>query len=630
MQHLIKDIETDLKLILESISTAVLFESGKREIIYVNKNFCNLFSIPVEPDLMIGADCKNAAKEAKHFFKNPQYFMDLVEQILEEGSPIYNQELVLADGASVFLDYIPVKREHETEHAHLWIYKNIQEINHFVQSANEQKRLYENLLNNIPADIAIFDHHHKYLFVNKNAIQNEERRSWIIGRDDFEYCAKFDKSTDGAILRRDAFNSAIKTKETIEFEETNYDPQQQPIYNLRRFFPIIKPDGEVHHIIGYGINITNIKLHEQNLLAREKEFKNLIDSMDQMVVSVDNTLSVQYCNPKWTKITGRKLADCKGKKINDFIQLNRGSFEDILISFMKIGSRQNANRRAYLFDYNGEKRTVKYYISHFVDNLTRLDRFAIFMTDITDQILAETKLKKIAKQERKLNELKSNFMNMVSHELRTPLSVILSSTELIELKLNNDNQFNSSLSTYTERIIAQVDRMSQLMNDFLFISKIEAGKIGIRPVIINPKHFLETVIDELYHPWKDGRSILMNIKGEPFDIQADEMMLRHIVVNIINNAFKYSMGKPAPRVRLIFKAKIFQLLVIDDGIGIHQEDSKNLFAPFVRGSNVGDVEGTGLGLLVVKYFVELHKGTIEVKSVPNRGTAVLISFPIKQ
>ncbi|MEN9298740.1 MAG: hypothetical protein RLZZ429_1053 [Bacteroidota bacterium] len=630
MQHLIKDIETDLKLILESISTAVLFESGKREIIYVNKNFCNLFSIPVEPDLMIGADCKNAAKEAKHFFKNPQYFMDLVEQILEEGSPIYNQELVLADGASVFLDYIPVKREHETEHAHLWIYKNIQEINHFVQSANEQKRLYENLLNNIPADIAIFDHHHKYLFVNKNAIQNEERRSWIIGRDDFEYCAKFDKSTDGAILRRDAFNSAIKTKETIEFEETNYDPQQQPIYNLRRFFPIIKPDGEVHHIIGYGINITNIKLHEQNLLAREKEFKNLIDSMDQMVVSVDNTLSVQYCNPKWTKITGRKLADCKGKKINDFIQLNRGSFEDILISFIKIGSRQNANRRAYLFDYNGEKRTVKYYISHFVDNLTRLDRFAIFMTDITDQILAETKLKKIAKQERKLNELKSNFMNMVSHELRTPLSVILSSTELIELKLNNDNQFNSSLSTYTERIIAQVDRMSQLMNDFLFISKIEAGKIGIRPVIINPKHFLETVIDELYHPWKDGRSILMNIKGEPFDIQADEMMLRHIVVNIINNAFKYSMGKPAPRVRLIFKAKIFQLLVIDDGIGIHQEDSKNLFAPFVRGSNVGDVEGTGLGLLVVKYFVELHKGTIEVKSVPNRGTAVLISFPIKQ
>jgi len=630
MQHLIKDIETDLKLILESISTAVLFESGKREIIYVNKNFCNLFSIPVEPDLMIGVDCKNAAKEAKHFFKNPQYFMDLVEQILEEGSPIYNQELVLADGASVFLDYIPVKREHETEHAHLWIYKNIQEINHFVQSANEQKRLYENLLNNIPADIAIFDHHHKYLFVNKNAIQNEERRSWIIGRDDFEYCAKFDKSTDGAILRRDAFNSAIKTKETIEFEETNYDPQQQPIYNLRRFFPIIKPDGEVHHIIGYGINITNIKLHEQNLLAREKEFKNLIDSMDQMVVSVDNTLSVQYCNPKWTKITGRKLADCKGKKINDFIQLNRGSFEDILISFIKIGSRQNANRRAYLFDYNGEKRTVKYYISHFVDNLTRLDRFAIFMTDITDQILAETKLKKIAKQERKLNELKSNFMNMVSHELRTPLSVILSSTELIELKLNNDNQFNSSLSTYTERIIAQVDRMSQLMNDFLFISKIEAGKIGIRPVMINPKHFLETVIDELYHPWKDGRSILMNIKGEPFDIQADEMMLRHIVVNIINNAFKYSMGKPAPRIRLIFKAKIFQLLVIDDGIGIHQEDSKNLFAPFVRGSNVGDVEGTGLGLLVVKYFVELHKGTIEVKSVPNRGTAVLISFPIKQ
>ena len=77
------------------------------------------------------------------------------------------------------------------------------------------------------------------------------------------------------------------------------------------------------------------------------------------------------------------------------------------------------------------------------------------------------------------------------------------------------------------------------MNDFLFISKIEAGRIGIRPVTINPKRFLETVIEELYRPWKDGRNILLDIKGEPFDIQADEMMLRHIVVNIINNAFKY-------------------------------------------------------------------------------------------
>lgn len=630
MQHLIKDIETDLKLILESVSTAVLFESGNREIIYVNKNFCNLFSIPVEPELMIGADCKNAAKEARHFFKNPQYFMDLVEHILEEGLPVYNQELILAEGSSVFLDYIPVQREHEPEHGHLWIYKNIQEINHFVQSANEQKKLYENLLNNIPADIAIFDHHHKYLFVNKNAIQNEEKRSWIIGRDDFEYCAKFNKATDGANLRRNAFENAIKTGSTIEFEEINYDTQQQPVYNLRRFFPVIKPDGDIHHVIGYGINITKIKLHEQNLIAREKEFKNLIDSMDQMVVSVDDTLSVQYCNPKWTKITGRKLADCKGKKLDAFIHLTRGSFKDILVSFIQNGAHKKGNRRACLFDYNGEKRTVKYYISHFIDNFTLSDRYAIFMTDITDQILAETKLKKIAKQERKLNELKSNFMNMVSHELRTPLSVILSSTELIELKLNNDNQFKSSLSTYTERIIAQVDRMSQLMNDFLFISKIEAGRIGIRPVTINPKRFLETVIEELYRPWKDGRNILLDIKGEPFDIQADEMMLRHIVVNIINNAFKYSMDKPAPRVRLIFKPKHFQLLVIDDGIGIHQEDSKNLFAPFVRGSNVGDVEGTGLGLLVVKYFVELHKGTIEIKSVPNRGTAVLISFSIKQ
>jgi PAS domain S-box-containing protein len=629
MQHLIKDIEADLKLILESISAAVLFESEKREIIYVNRNFCNLFSIQVEPELMTGADCKNAAREARHFFKSPQYFMNLVEQILTKALPMYNEELILADGRSVFLDYIPVKRDDSLEHAHLWIYKNINEINHFVESANYQKQLYESLLNNIPADIAIFDHHHKYLFVNKNAIQNEEKRSWVIGRDDFEYCTRFNKDTDGASLRRNAFIKALQTKSTVEFEETNYDVNHQPIYNLRRFFPVIKSDGEIHHIIGYGINITSIKLHEQNLLAREKEFKSLIDSMDQMVVSVDDELAVHYCNPKWIKVTGIKSTDCKGKKLGDFLRLNRGSFEKVLMSFIQNGKYQKGNRRAYLIDHNGEKKIVNYYISHFVDNLTRSNRYAIFMTDITDQILAEAKLKKIAKQERKLNELKSNFMNMVSHELRTPLSVILSSTELIELKLNKDNHYNSHLSTYTERIIAQVDRMSQLMNDFLFISKVEAGKISVKPILINPEQFLQTIIEELYHPWKDGRSMQLSIKGTAFDIQVDEMMLRHIVINIINNAFKYSIGMPAPIARLIFTPKLFQLLVIDQGIGIHKEDARNLFSPFVRGSNVGDVEGTGLGLLVVKYFVELHMGTVEIKSTPNKGTAVLISFPIK-
>ena len=121
---MIKDIETDLKLILESVSTAVLFESGNREIIYVNKNFCNLFSIPVEPELMIGADCKNAAKEARHFFKNPQYFMDLVEHILEEGLPVYNQELILAEGSSVFLDYT-IFRYRESMNQNMDIYGSI-------------------------------------------------------------------------------------------------------------------------------------------------------------------------------------------------------------------------------------------------------------------------------------------------------------------------------------------------------------------------------------------------------------------------------------------------------------------------------------------------------------------------
>lgn len=631
MHDLTSDISTDLKLILENISNAILFESGNREIIFVNKRFCELFKIPVDPDQLIGASCANAANDAKDLFKNPDAFLRLIYQILDNGTAVSNQELIMNDGASVFLDYIPLERSRNEKPAHLWIYKNIKEISHFIQTVNQQRFFYENLLNNIPADIAIFDNNHNYLFVNKTAINNDEKRSWIIGKNDFEYCEKFNKSTEGAQIRSRAFEEAVKTRQTVEFEELNYDINNDPVYNLRRFFPVIQPDGAFKHIIGYGINITSIKVHEQYILAREREFKNLIDSMDQMVVTVDDAQLIQYCNPKWSKITGKKQAECEGKKLDIFIKSGKAAFKKILTSFISEGTYAKKKDQAIIIDQRGEKRVVKYYISHFVDHATRANRYAVFMTDITDQVHAETELKKIAKQERRLNELKSNFMNMVSHELRTPLSVILSSTELIELNLAKlNNQQSNSLSVYTDRIIGQVDRMTQLMNDFLFISKVEAGKIGVKLVPIQLVKFIEQITDELYNPWKDNRSLILTVKGEPYDIMADEMMLRHIVVNIINNAFKYSMGKPAPQVRLIFGTEFFQILVIDEGIGIHDEDKKSLFSPFVRGSNVGEVEGTGLGLLVVKYFVELHKGLVTLKSLPQKGTAVLVTLPAKR
>ncbi len=614
-----------LSLVLNALPHAILFETASRDIVFVNQQFCDFFHIPLPPEQLFGQSCKESAHQASVLFNQPDVFINDIQQILTASKPVINHEFILANGNSVFLDYLPVLSNNT--YSHLWVYKNITEIEHLFRKVNEQRLFYENLLNNLPADIAIFNPDHSYLFVNKNAISSPASREWIIGKTDFDYCQKFGKPFNIAERRTGIFKQAITGGEMVEFEEINTRPEGAPIYNLRRFLPVKNDSGAITQVIGYGINITSIKNREQQLIDRDKEFTNLIDSMDQMVVAVDDNMLISYCNPKWFHVTGKDPEHCIGRQIGLYVKSSRNLFHQNLLSFISSSAYVSDSRKAVISSKDGSKRIIKYYISPFSGTEEKSKRFAVFMTDITDQVTAEKGFKRVAKQERKLNELKTNFMNMVSHELRTPLSVILSNAELIDLSLSRSSGTENQILPYTERIIEQVDRMTLLMNDFLFISKIEAGKIFIKVAVQDMFLLLQQLTKELYYPWKDGRYLTPELKGNNKPVLVDESMMRHILTNILNNALKYSSGKAAPKVRLTFKEHYWTLLVTDEGIGINGKDIKRLFTPFVRGSNVGDVEGTGLGLLVVKYFVNMHKGIIQIKSSLNRGTAILIKFP---
>jgi len=169
--------------------------------------------------------------------------------------------------------------------------------------------------------------------------------------------------------------------------------------------------------------------------------------------------------------------------------------------------------------------------------------------------------------------------------------------------------------------------MTTFMNDILMISKIEAGKIEFNPEEISLISFVNELIKKSYSPWKDDRTLHLVVKGNerlfPFDVK----MLRHILQNLIENSFKYSPNKQAPTLRLRYSNSYITFSVIDNGIGIHPEDIQKLFSSFARGRNVGSISGTGIGLVVVKYFVDQHKGSIRIKSKLNVGTIFSIKIP---
>lgn len=619
----------ELSFIFNSLPNAVLFESSDHTVQYVNQTFCTIFGIDAPADILIGTNCKDNAVQSAHYFSEPSLFLSRIESIYANGQEVLNEEIRFVSGQTLLRDYKPMTIDGNII-GHLWLYKKPDTDINFLSAASSERHFYEDLLDNIPADIAIFDPSHRYLFVNKLAISKKEIRDWIIGKDDFDYCKFANKPVDAAVSRRSLFEKAIRSKKTVEFEEVNLDSVGNKVYNLRRFQPVLGVSENVEYVIGYGINISSIRESEQRLQQHYDELGLMFNNIDQLVVTLDMTGTVNFVNSQWLTLTGLEKEMLGENSIFRLIESGLEQFRKTLFTvFSGHTVPIRKENQVIITDKLGRLRTLRYYMSRFNQVEERGQIVAIFFTDITDQLRAEQDLLDAAIKERSLSDMKTNFMSMVSHELRTPLSVILSSAEILEMIYSKlPSKEIEKGAAYINRIIGQVDKMTQLMNDFLFISKIESGKIIPQLELIDVNSLLNEIKEESYSPWSDGRFLKMIFKGNPSLVKFDKTMIRHILINLLNNAFKYSANsKESPIVRVSYTRTWWFLTVVDCGIGIEEEDIIKLGEPFIRGSNVGEIEGTGLGLMTIKFFTDHHRGSFRVRSKKNKGTIVTIRFP---
>jgi PAS domain S-box-containing protein len=619
----------ELSFILNSLPHAVLFESSDHTVQYVNQTFCAIFGIDAPAEVLIGTNCKDNAVQSAHYFVEPSLFLSRIESIYANGLEVLNEEIRFVSGQTLLRDYKPMTIDGNIN-GHLWLYKKPDAEISFLSAASSERHFYEDLLDNIPADIAIFDPSHRYLFVNKIAIAKKEIRNWIIGKDDFDYCKFANKPVDAAVRRRSLFEKALSTKKTVEFDEVNLDSAGNKVYNLRRFQPVLGLSENVEYVIGYGINITSIRESEQRLQQHYDELGLMFNNIDQLVITLDMTGTVNFVNSQWLMLTGLEKEMLGENSIFRLIESGLEQFRKTLFTvFSGHTVPVRKENQVIITDKLGQLRTLRYYMSRFNQVEERGQIVAIFFSDITDQLRAEQDLLDAAIKERSLSDMKTNFMSMVSHELRTPLSVILSSAEILEMIYSKlPAKEIEKGAAYINRIIGQVDKMTQLMNDFLFISKIESGKIVPQLELIDINQLLNEIQEESYSPWTDGRFLKMIFKGNPSLVKFDKTMIRHILINLLNNAFKYSTNSnKAPIVRVSYTPMWWFLTVVDCGIGIEQEDIIKLGEPFIRGSNVGDIEGTGLGLMTIKYFTDHHHGSFRVRSKKDKGTVVTIRFP---
>lgn len=257
----------------------------------------------------------------------------------------------------------------------------------------------------------------------------------------------------------------------------------------------------------------------------------------------------------------------------------------------------------------------------------RIENIVVIIQNVSELKRIQEELQKALQKEKELGELKSRFVSMASHEFRTPLSTILSSANLLERYTAAEDQ--PKRNKHIQYIISSVGMLTDTLNDFLSVGKIEEGKITIKPVDTDICKLIETVVDEMTPLLKNGQTIKSVHSGKSF-ITIDSSLLRHIVMNLLSNASKFSNEGNAVEVSTSVKANQFTLKIKDYGIGISREDQKHLMERFFRGTNAANIQGTGLGLHIVARYATLLNGTITWKSELEKGSEFIVKFHLNQ
>lgn len=242
----------------------------------------------------------------------------------------------------------------------------------------------------------------------------------------------------------------------------------------------------------------------------------------------------------------------------------------------------------------------------------------------TEELQATMKrLEAALEKEKDLNELKSRFVSMASHEFRTPLSTVLSSAYLIKQYQLTEDQVKRD--KHLERIISSVSMLTDILNDFLSVGKIEEGKIQVRLTEFNIEEHIKAIAEEIKNILQKGQVIQYRHEGDPI-VLLDPSLLKHIVMNLVSNAVKFSPEDTIIEIKTICNEHCIILSVKDHGIGISNEDQKHLMERFFRATNAGNIQGTGLGLHIISKYAELMNGAVECKSELEKGTEFIINF----
>ena len=437
-----------------------------------------------------------------------------------------------------------------------------------------------------------------------------------------------DRDQDGLTKVR----NAIKNGESCLVTLRNYKKDGTLFYNDLYITPITNKRGVVTNFIGVQNDVTERVRAEE---ARNHLATIFDESLNEIYVFDAESLLFLNVNRGALENIGYKISELRNMTLMDLKsdmdeEQFRIKYADVLIK----KDQEQLDYEATFVRKDGSTYPVMVHLQR--SELKEKMVFVAIVVDITEQKNYTIKLEKTVRErteqlqealskEKELNELKTKFLSLVSHEFKTPLSGIATSIMLLEKYKLSEEQ--SKRDKHIEIVKDKLNYLNTILNDFLSIERLESGTYNYTFSDFKLSKVINEVVYNANMLLKQGQRINYPLDIDDITIFQDERILELILSNVLQNAVKYSGENTVIDIRVTDQKEAIIFEIKDQGIGIPKKDLDNVFTRYYRAENVLNMQGTGIGLNIVKTHLENLGGSISLTSAENKGTLVTLSIP---
>ncbi len=626
-----------LAKLINNLQTSIMVTDENCKIVFVNEKFQEMFLKDENVEPLHGMDMKRNLETRKRAYKDPEKFLQKTIAIFDRKEIVLNEEWELIDGRVLSRDYIPLSLGANSKGG-IWKFRDITDQKNVDKRLKDQRNFYERILNAIPADIAVFDAEHRYLFVNKNAFKNDELREWMIGKTDEDYARHSNRPASFVEKRFALYDGAVNSGKEVRFIEKLINKEGKTGHHLRLVRPVFKEDGKFEFLMAYGLEITDLIVAQNSLQTSIETFSSAFDHSGIGMALLDTDGAWLNANKVLCDLTGYSKDELVQRSYHDITYP-----EDDMLDRPLIDKLLNKEIKTYTVEKRYVTREKKVVLVQLTVSLVwnNDDTPKFFIAQVVDITKKKELEDEIIRKNADLETTKLSLINKISqleelshiiaHNLRGPAGNVKMFAEVLAAKQNGQAAAENSLSnafTQSEVIELINESSNALMDCLATLMKITEIKLNkeIAYDSCDMTDIINGIKSQLYGVIYEKQATI-RCELEVAKVEYPKAYLENILYNFVSNALKYSKPDVRPDITIstAMKGDRVQVIVKDNGLGINLREYRDKIFKLNQVFHTG-FDSKGVGLYITKTQVDSLGGKIAVESEPGEGSEFTVTL----